>query len=498
MRFAVGGGQLEPIVSETTEDEAIAAFCADVGEDDPDLLGMARRIGQAELDGCAVNGVNAVTEIKLGYEALVLATGREQPGRDVGLDALWLALAAFAPTPQGVVPSPFLRWPEIDPEQPDGELPTLLGMPGERQLAALSELALRRGCFAFPTMEALPSSQQSQFCTALNGRRGIQNVVLPESGIPTALETGVIDLALMTLPGFDAGRTALKPFRINGVRPAVRSVRDGSYSLAQPLYLYIKQARIGRQPGLEAYLAALTAEAAIGTSGELAALGLVPLPGPERAAARQAARSLPALSLGGPNLLPVPPIAQLNQVWSWASAAEMALRDAGLAPLPGASTYRCGVVATRFGSCQADCASCLNPVATAASLVRALDAYQQEALAQGLIGAPTFEGEAAARLKPGALRRMIRNQRRPVLAQVLPQGRRSFYPPGMSSHFALIVGIAGTGQQARLTVNDPYPYPEASNPYLATGERTGEPGQYAISYGDFRQRLGYRQSVVLR
>jgi len=122
------------------------------------------------------------------------------------------------------------------------------------------------------------------------------------------------------------------------------------------------------------------------------------------------------------------------------------------------------VVASRFGSCQADCASCLNPVATAASLVRALDAYQQEALAQGLIGAPTFEGEAAARLKPGALRRMIRNQRRPVLAQVLPQGRRSFYPPGMSSHFALIVGIAGTGQQARLTVNDPYPDPEASNP----------------------------------
>ena len=93
---------------------------------------------------------------------------------------------------------------------------------------------------------------------------------------------------------------------------------------------------------------------------------------------------------------------------------------------------------------------------------------------------------------------MIRSERSPILAQVVPQGRRSFYPAGMTSHFALIVGIAGTGKQARLTVNDPYPYPEALNPYLATGERTGEPGQYAISYGDFRQRLGYRQSVVLR
>ena len=93
---------------------------------------------------------------------------------------------------------------------------------------------------------------------------------------------------------------------------------------------------------------------------------------------------------------------------------------------------------------------------------------------------------------------MIGNQRSPVLAQIVPRGSGAIYPPGMSSHFALIVGIAGRGPQALLTVNDPYPYPEAANPYLATGARTAEPGQYRISYGDFRQRLGWRQSVVLR
>jgi hypothetical protein len=37
-----------------------------------------------------------------------------------------------------------------------------------------------------------------------------------------------------------------------------------------------------------------------------------------------------------------------------------------------------------------------------------------------------------------------------------------------------------------------------ANPYLATGERGAEPGQYRISYGDFRRLLGWRQSVVLR
>jgi hypothetical protein len=199
------------------------------------------------------------------------------------------------------------------------------------------------------------------------------------------------------------------------------------------------------------------------------------------------------LSLGGANLLPITPIAQQNQVWSWASAAEMALRSAGLPQLAG-GTYRCGIVASRFGSCQPNCAGCLAPVATGTALVRALEAYQQAVAG----GTAAFEAGTAARLKPKAIVSMIRGQRRPIFAQVTPRGGGAFYPAGMRSHFALIVGIAGTGQQARLTVNDPYPYPEAANPYLATGVRTAEPGQYRISYGDFRERLGWRQSVVLR
>jgi phosphate transport system substrate-binding protein len=497
-RFGAAAGQVEPNVLQTIDSDAIARFCGDVGrqEVDFDLLGLARRIRQSELDTCAADGVDVVTEIKLGYEALVLATGREQPRRDVHLAELWLAFTDLVPAENGLVPSTLQRWPEISPEQPEGAIPELLGMPGIRQLFALSELGLSRGCLAFPAVEA--SALRDTVCTSARRSQRLQRVELAESEIPTALETGVIELALMTLTGFEAERAALEPFRIDGVEPAVASVRDGSYALAQPLYLYVTQARHPGQAGIEAYLAALTAEEGIGAGGDLGALGLVPLTAAEREAAREAARTLPALALGGRNLLPIPAIAPSNPVWAWASAAEMALRDAGLPTLGARVTYRCNVVAARFGSCEPDCAGCLNPVLTARSLVRALDAYQEAAVALRLIDAPTLASEAAARLKSGALRRMIRSERSPILAQVVPQGRRSFYPPGMTSHFALIVGIAGTGKRALLTVNDAFPYPEASNPYLATGARTGEPGQYAISYDDFRQRLGYRQSVVLR
>jgi cytochrome c2/ABC-type phosphate transport system substrate-binding protein len=492
-RFGAEAGQVRPIVSPAGESAAIAEFCSGVGADAPDLLGIARRIRQPELDGCAANGIAAVTELDLGYEALVLATGREEPQRDVDLPELWLAFSSFAPGARGLVPNPLRQWPEVGPDQPEGALPQVVGLPGARQLTALGELGLSRGCLAFPAVEVAP--QRDNACTS---PRRLQRIELAESEIPAALDAGTIELALLTLPGFEAGRAALRAFRINGVAPSAAGVRDGSYLLARPLYLYVKRVRAGRQPGLEAYLAALTAEATLGAGGDLAALGLVPLTRPELAATRRAARTLPALALGGPNLLPLAPIAQHSQVWSWASAAEMALRFAGLSPLGGAVTYRCGVVAAHFASCAADCAACLTPVTTARSLVRALDAYQETALAQRLVTAPAIDPAAAPVLNAAALRRIIRNQRSPVLAQVMPRGGRTFYPPGMTGHFALIVGIAGSGPQAVLTVNDPYPYPEARNPYLGTGARTGEPGRYAIRYGGFRQNLGYRQSVVLR
>jgi len=215
----------------------------------------------------------------------------------------------------------------------------------------------------------------------------------------------------MTFDGFDAGRIRLRPFRINGVQPSLAGIRDGSYQLAQPLHVYVKLARSGRQPGLAAYLATLTREAASGPSGDLAALGFVPLPRSGRLAARQAVRSLPALALGGPNLLPIAPIAQPNQVWSWAPADEMALRSAGLPPLPGGDTYRCNVVAARFGSCEPDCAACLDPVGSASSLACALDAYQEAAPTQNLIGAPAFEPR---RCGPAQAQGSSRHDRQPA------------------------------------------------------------------------------------
>ena len=350
-RFGAAAGRVEPLVRGTTEADALAAFCGGAGGDAPDLLGIARRLRQAgarRLRGGRRRGGQRDQARPRGAGARDRARGA---ARDIELGELWLAFSDLMPGADGLVPSTLQRWPEIDPEQPEGELPSLLGMPGPRQLVALSELGLSRGCLAFPAVEASPLRDAA--CAGVRRVQRGQSVELAESGIPAALATGAIDLALMTFAGFDAGRTALRPFRINGVEPSLAGIRDGSYQLAQPLHLYVKLARSGRQPGLAAYLATLTGEAAIGPSGDLAALGLVPLSRSGRLAARQAARSLPALALGGPNLLPIAPIAQPNQVWTWASAAEMALRSAGLPPLPGGDTYRCNVVAARFGSCRA-------------------------------------------------------------------------------------------------------------------------------------------------
>ena len=69
---------------------------------------------------------------------------------------------------------------------------------------------------------------------------------------------------------------------IEGVDISLESIQDYSYSIARPLYFYVKRAHIGVIPGLQEYLAEFTAEDAIGDEGYLIDTGLVPLEAGQR------------------------------------------------------------------------------------------------------------------------------------------------------------------------------------------------------------------------
>ena len=60
--FGRGGKFKTPVVESTGTGGGIKQFCAGVGVGHPDLTNASRRIKKSELEGCAANGVTAVSE----------------------------------------------------------------------------------------------------------------------------------------------------------------------------------------------------------------------------------------------------------------------------------------------------------------------------------------------------------------------------------------------------------------------------------------------------
>lgn len=89
----------------------------------------------------------------------------------------------------------------------------------------------------------------------------------------------------------------------------------------------------------------------------------------------------------------------------------------------------------------------------------------------------------------------------PVVAGISPSdapGSSFRYPPGLSRHVALIIGIEGNGPEAILTVNDPYPFTPQDDPYTRAGARKIAPGQYEISARSFAINLNWTNTINLR
>ena len=62
--------------------------------------------------------------------------------------------------------------------------------------------------------------------------------------------------------------------------------------MSRSLYFYIKNAHVGKIPGISEYVAEFTSEKAFGEGGYLQEKGLIPAPADERTEIRSAARSL--------------------------------------------------------------------------------------------------------------------------------------------------------------------------------------------------------------
>lgn len=298
--LAANEGMGEPRIQSTGSSDGIAAFCAGVGPDTPDIVNSSRRMTPEEFDRCAANGVDAIIEFEVGLDGIVFASAANR-GVDVKLTRanVYRAIAAM---PYGKSQAA-QTWKDVDPALPAAPI-VVYGPPassGTRD--ALLDLVVQPGCKENGAMAALETSDKDtfqRFCHALRSDNAFTNQGEQDDLVVRKVATNPEAIGVFGFSYLGSNADIIKPLSLDGVLPTRETITDGSYPASRPLFVYVKKAHIGVTPGLDQYLAQWTKS--WGEGGPLAKIGLVPLPADRQAksaAAIQNKTTLTAADLAG-------------------------------------------------------------------------------------------------------------------------------------------------------------------------------------------------------
>jgi phosphate transport system substrate-binding protein len=294
-----------PIIESTGSGGGIKLFCAGVGDATPDIANASRRIKASEVAQCAAAGVIDITEVKIGYDGIVIANANAKGSKryELTLRDVFLALAREVPTPSGKsVPNPYKTWKDVDPRLPAVEIEVFGPPPTSGTRDAFVELAMDAGCKTFPELAALEKSDKDAFQKACQSIRedgawidaGENDNLIVQKLVANEDALGVFGYSFL-----EENEDKVQGSIVGGSEPSFENIASGAYPLSRPLYFYVKSAHVSKVPGMREYIAEFTSEKAIGDLGYVTDKGLIPAPKAEREKFRADAAKLLPLALAG-------------------------------------------------------------------------------------------------------------------------------------------------------------------------------------------------------
>ena len=287
-----------PVVESTGSGGGLKLFCAGIGVEHPDMTNASRAIKKSEVERCRKNGVTDITEVKVGYDGIVLANARSAEPMAITRKQLFLALAKDVPAPDGsnkVVPNPYMKWSDIDASLPDYKIEVLGPPPTSGTRDAFAELALEGGCKKFDFIKAMKKSDKNAYKAICHGVREDGGWV--EAGendilIIRKLEENPQAFGVFGFSFLDQNTDKVQGSTVEGMGPTFENISSGDYPVSRSLFFYVKNAHAGTIPGMKEYIAEFTSNKAWGDEGYLTDKGLIPMPAAEREKYSKEANSL--------------------------------------------------------------------------------------------------------------------------------------------------------------------------------------------------------------
>jgi len=270
-RLGQGNKFKTPVVESTGTGGGMKLFCAGIGSTTPDITNASRAIKETEKALCEKNGVTPI-EYMIGYDGIVVANynkGKEfaftkgdifnAVAEQVFIDGKWVA-------------NPYKNWKEINPNFPDQEIRFMLPPPTSGTRDAFVELIMHQYCKKELGLPKKGPDGYKEKCTRLKVDPNIAIMGENDSLIVQKLQDDENRFGIFGFSFLDQNRDTMRGNSVNGVKPYVETIADGSYTVSRPLFFYVKKEHIGFIPGIEQFVKTFQSR---GMRSRLEDLGLI-------------------------------------------------------------------------------------------------------------------------------------------------------------------------------------------------------------------------------
>ncbi len=239
-----------------------------------------------EFETNAKNGVTDITEAKIGFDGIVIAQNIGNADMNLSLKDLALAVLEEVPVDGKLAPNPYKTWKQLNPALPDRKI-VIYGPPatsGTRD--------------AFIEMVVEKFTGKDETFKAVLGKDAAQYKKIRQDGpyVPAGENDNLIvqkltkDTEAVGIFGYSflaENKDRIKGCTVEGNQPTFEAISSARYPISRALFFYVKDAHIGKIPGLKEYVELFMSEKMIGDSGYLKTIGLIPLPAAEREQVRK-------------------------------------------------------------------------------------------------------------------------------------------------------------------------------------------------------------------
>ena len=285
-----------PVVESGGSSVGKKGVCDGIGTQFIDIGNASSRMKTGELEYCDKNGVK-LTEIKVGYDGIVVANSKKGTQLNISLSDLGKALTAKVPVNGVFVDNPYKTWQDVNPALPAIAI-RVYGPPTTSGTRASYVEIVNEGAYCGKDPEAKAAlkaaGEKAKVCRAMRTDGAYVEAGEQDNLIVQKLQEDPNAYGIFGFSYLDQNSDTLQGAILSGVEPTFDAIADGSYKASRALYFYVKHQHIGVVPGIQEYMNEWTKH--WGDNGALVDAGMIPMPKAERDEMTKRMTDLPVLT----------------------------------------------------------------------------------------------------------------------------------------------------------------------------------------------------------